>query len=214
MPVSHQLKLIFVHIPRTGGTSIESALGLLGDWRQEDLTSMYGMITSPDLKHRIRATAFLQHLTADEIGNLLPLEFHVYHRFAFVRNPWDRMVSIYARMDPHMQASAESAGLKLIGTSFNEFLERTGDFEHVHLAPQHRFVMDTTGQLVVDFLGRFEHLTADFAAICQRVGLQSSLPHRNASVRSDYRAYYNDDYARKTVERRYGDDIERFRYVF
>jgi hypothetical protein len=213
MPVSHELKCIFVHIPRTGGTSIESALGVLGDWRQENMNSLFGIITSPDLQRRVGATPFLQHLTANELSELLPREFQLYYRFAFVRNPWDRMVSIHARMDPHMQTSARSAGLQLEGTSFDEFLERTENFAHVHLAPQHAFVLDSAGKLFVDFLGQFERLTTDFTAICARLGLRCVLPHRNASAHRDYRTYYNRVSCR-TVERRYGDDIERFGYLF
>ena len=122
-------------------------------------------------------------------------------------------VSIHARMDPHMEASASSAGLRLEGTSFDEFLERTENFEHVHLAPQHAFVLNSAGEPLVDFVGRFERLTADFAAVCTRLGLRCALPHRNLSAHRDYRTYYDCD-SRGTVERRYGDDIERFRYLF
>jgi chondroitin 4-sulfotransferase 11 len=213
MPVSHELKCIFVHIPRTGGTSVESALGVLGDWRQENTSSMFGVITSPDLQRRVGAAPFLQHLTANELSALLPREFAIYYRFAFVRNPWDRMVSIHARMDPHMRASAGRAGLQLEGTAFDDFLERTENFEHVHLAPQHAFVLNPYGEPLVDFLGRFESLAADFEAICAKLGIQCALPHRNASAHRDYRTYYNPE-SRRTIERRYGDDIERFRYVF
>jgi chondroitin 4-sulfotransferase 11 len=213
MPVSHQLKCVFVHVPRTGGTSIESALGLWGDWRQENTSSLFGMITSPDLKRRLGTTPFLQHLTASELGSVLPREFQRYYRFAFVRNPWDRLVSIRARMDQHMHAVAQSAGLQLGGTSFDQFLELTQNFEHVQLAPQHGFILDSAGDLAVDFLGRFERLATDFTAICARLGLQSALPHRNASKHGDYRPYY-DCASRRVVERRYGDDIERFQYLF
>ena len=213
MPVSHALKCIFVHIPKTGGTSIESALGLLGDWRVEDTHSMYGIITSPDLKRGIRSTAFLQHLDAEQLRGLLPHEFRLYYRFAFIRNPWERMVSIYSRMDPHMQMSARSAGLQLDGTSFDEFLERTENFEHVHLTPQHTFVFGASGACLVDFLGRFERLTADFADICASLGLERALPHLNKSMHVDYRTYYNQA-SRRIIERRYGEDIERFGYMF
>jgi chondroitin 4-sulfotransferase 11 len=213
MPVSHLWKCVFVHIPRTGGTSIESALGLWGDWRQENTSSMFGMITSPDLKRRLGTTPYLQHLTANELSSLLPREFQRYYRFAFVRNPWDRMVSIHARMDPHMHAVAQSAGLPLGGTSFDQFLELTENFEHVQLAPQHGFVLDSAGDLAVDFVGRFERLAADFATICAKLGFQCALSHRNASKRRDYRTYYSCA-SRRAVERRYGDDIERFQYLF
>jgi hypothetical protein len=201
MPVSHELKCIFVHIPRTGGTSVESALGLFGDWRDENTNSMFGLITSPDLKSSTRLTKYLQHLTAEELRSLLPDEFEKYYRFAFVRNPWERMVSIWCY---NMRAK---------GVSFEEFLEKTEHSWFGHLTPQHTFVTTANGECLVDFVGRFERLTADFAEICSRLSIERALPHLNAMTHADYRTYY-DETSRKIVERRYGDDIERFRYKF
>ena len=213
MPVSRALGCIFVHIPRTGGTSIEAALGMHGDWRVENKETMFGQIASPELKRRIASTAFLQHATASELRDLLPEEFGKYFRFTFVRNPWDRMVSVYCRMDPHMQASAESTGLRFAGISFDEFVERTENFRHAHLDAQDRFVFDAAGDCLVDFIGRYERLAEDFAAVCARLGMTANLPHRNASTRVAYRQYYN-DITRKIVECHYGADIEKFGYQF
>jgi chondroitin 4-sulfotransferase 11 len=213
MPVSHQLNCIFVHIPRTGGTSIESALGLRGDWRVENTDLMFGLVTAPDIQRKIGATPFLQHLSANELDKLLPCHARRYYRFAFVRNPWERMVSIHARLDPHMRVTAQGVGLQLEGSSFDEFLELTENFSHVHLQPQHSFVVDSSGASAVDFLGRFERLTTDFEAVCARLGINCALPHLNASNHCDYRACY-DAGSRRTVERRYGEDIERFGYRF
>jgi chondroitin 4-sulfotransferase 11 len=213
VPVSHALRCIFVHIPRTGGTSIELALGMHGDWRVENTESMFGMIASPQIKRHVASTAFLQHTTAIELSGLLPGEFQNYFRFAFVRNPWDRLVSVYSRMDPHMQATAEKVGLALAGTSFHEFIKRTENFQHVHLDPQEGFVFDHAGYCLVDFVGRYERLVEDFATICSRLGKNIELPHCNVSTRNAYRQYYNNA-TRKIVERRYGEDIEKFGYRF
>jgi chondroitin 4-sulfotransferase 11 len=213
MPVSHELKCIFVHIPRTGGTSVETALGVFGDWRIENTQTMFGLISSPELAHEITSTAFLQHLTGAQLRHLLQRQFEQYFRFSIVRNPWERMVSIYSHMDTHMAESAKQAGLSLTGISFDEFLERTESFQHVHLVPQHNFIFDSDGKCPVDFIGRFETLQSDFAEVCTKLGIESALSHRNASTHGDYRKYYSEA-SRKIVERRYGEDIERLRYTF
>lgn len=213
MPVSHELKCIFVHIPRTGGTSIETALGVFGDWRIENIQTMFGLISSPTLKREIKSTAFLQHLTATQLRHLLPHQFEQYFRFSIVRNPWERMVSIYGNMDTHMEETAKQAGLSLAGISFDEFLEKTGGFQHVHLMPQHGFIFDSAGKCLVDFVGRLETFQSDFSAICLKLGIERALSHRNASSHDDYRKYYNEA-SRKIVEQRYGEDIERLRYTF
>jgi hypothetical protein len=203
MPVSHELKCMFVHIPRTGGTSMEIALGLHGDYREENTASMFGRIKSPDLKRRDYATDYLQHLTAADLRRLLPEEFQRYFRFAFVRNPWERMVSVYCY---HRKVTGE-------GTSFNEFLDQTENRQRNHLLPQHAFVFDESGECLVDFLGRFERLLTDFAEVCAALKVERELPHIYAATIGDYRSYY-DETTRSIVERRYGEDIERFRYLF
>jgi hypothetical protein len=211
--VSHDLRCIFVHIPRTGGTSVESALGLLGDVTVEDTNSMFGFITSPGLKRRLGSTAFLQHLTGDQLRSLLPDQFQSYYRFAFVRNPWDRMISTYCHLDAHMVWQAKEAGRQLPGSSFEEFLELSEGFAHAHLASQQSFLFDEKDACLVEFVGRFERLEQDFASICRKLGIRPALPRLNTSARMDYRGYYNDA-TRRIVEHRYGEDIERFGYRF
>jgi hypothetical protein len=213
MPISRALKCIFVHIPRTGGTSIEVALDLFGDWRLENRQSMFGLISSPELIGQIKSSPFLQHLGVKELRALRPGEFASFFRFAFVRNPWDRLVSVYSRMDTHMEMSARKAGIDLHKASFDEFVEWTEHFVHVHLLPQCSFVFDEQGDCGVHFIGRYERLGADFGIICERLGIHSELPHRNASKRGAYRQYYS-DLTRSIVERRYSQDIERFGYRF
>jgi len=212
MPVSAAERCVFVHIPKTGGTSVEAALGLLGDWRFEDRERLYGRIRSPELAARPYLSRFLQHLTLDEIHEVLP-ESRDWFSFAFVRNPWDRVVSTWSNPDPHMVRAAHDLGLELRGHSLAGFLERTAQLEHAHLAPQHAYLTDAAGELAVEHLGRFETLAADFEAICSRLGVTAELPHRNASRHRPYREHY-DAATRQAVEERYGEDIERFGYGF
>jgi hypothetical protein len=213
VPVSRDLKCIFVHIPRTGGTSIEVALNMFSNWRVENINLMFGLISSSELKVHVGLTSFLQHLTARELKYLLPSEFPIFYRFTFVRNPWDRMVSIYSRMDPNMLMRAREVGLDLSNVSFNQFLERTEEFSHIHLVPQCAFIFNACGICEIDFIGRYERLADDFRAVCARLGVNRSLSRVNVTNRKDYHDYYS-DITRKIVERRYKEDIEKFNYCF
>ena len=186
---------------------------MFADWRVENIKLMFGFISSPELKARVGLTSFLQHLTANESKTMLPSEFQNFYRFAFVRNPWDRMASIYSRMDPNMLIRAHEVGIDLLNVSFNQFLERTEDFTHTHLASQSAFVFNALGICEIDFIGRYERLADDFRAVCARLGVDPSLTHANASTRNGYRDYYSDA-TRKIVERRYNEDIENFNYSF
>lgn len=213
MPVSHDLRCVFVHIPRTGGTSIEAALELLGDWRIEDTEKMFGLVTSPELRDRIHGAPFLQHVGVDVLRALRPAEYATFFRFTFVRNPWDRMVSIYSRLDPHMVTSARTVGIDLISRSFEGFVEQISEFSHVHLLPQCEFLASGTKDYGVDFVGRFERLAEDFDFVCKRLGIHRTLPHRNASRRDVYQKLYTPR-SQRMVEQFYLNDIEEFGYRF
>src|SRR5438477_12475659 len=84
MPVDHNRKLLFIHIPKTGGTTVLTLLGLWKKERSANLGTLFGDWGSFDL----------QHLTLFQAEQFLTCsEFASYFKFAFVRNPWDRAVS-------------------------------------------------------------------------------------------------------------------------
>ena len=65
---------------------------------------------------------------------------------------------------------------------------------------------------MVDFVGRFENLTADFRSVCQTIGVSATLPAFKRTV-LDYRGYYTDRTA-ELVADRFARDIAKFGYVF
>lgn len=214
MPISHRLQALFVHVPKTGGTSVESALGMHGPWQIENRETLFGLIQSPDLIKRRYASAFLQHLRIAELIDLLgEAAVREQFSFSFVRNPWDRMISIYHRTDPHLVQQACDAGIELTGLPFGEFLARTAELRHAHLAVQADYLYDTAGRLQVDFVGRYETIVQDFAVVCTRLGTQAALPCLNASTHDGYRSYY-DTHTRRLIGERYARDIEAFGYTF
>lgn len=216
MPINHRLRLIFVHIPKTGGTSIETALGMFHRWQDENTDALFGLIQSPALLARGWSTQFLQHLSYSELATLAPAEaLSQYLSFAWVRNPWERMVSVYSNTDPNLLQKADRQGLQLRGLSFRDFVTALEGFEHVHLRPQHEFILAQNGQPQVDFIGRFEHFSRDFTQLIRRLDLgpEITLPHKNASKHPAYRDFY-DDATRRIIEQRYRADIAHFGYAF
>ena len=71
------------------------------------------------------------------------------------------------------------------------------------------------GDVIVDFVGRYENLAEDFAIVCQKLNLPPlALPEkRKAKTRQEYRRYYTDELA-ELVARHYAEDIARFSYRF
>jgi aminopeptidase-like protein len=78
---------------------------------------------------------------------------------------------------------------------------------------QKDFVTDQNGELIVDFVGRYENLLEDFQHVCEALNLAASLPHLNKSPHMDYRSYYTGS-SIKIIEENFKDDIEFFGYSF
>ncbi|MCS3642216.1 hypothetical protein GGP51_000688 [Salinibacter ruber] len=83
--------------------------------------------------------------------------------------------------------------------------------EDKHLQPE--FFCDSDGRILVDRAGRLEPIQDDLHAICERIGVEASLPHKNSSSHRDYRTYYTDDTC-QLVKEYFEGDIERFGYTF
>lgn len=181
------LDIIFVHINKTGGSSIETALGLP-----------------------------FQHRTALEFREYLGRErFNRRFSFAFVRNPWSKVVSHYA-----YRVQTNQTGLAARHLDFNEWVrlaygERHRDYydQPKMFMVQSDWICDQAGNIIVDFVGRFERLQEDFAEVCRLVGRTASLPHLKKSTTTDYRKLYVPD-TMDIVAQRFAADIERFGYVF
>jgi hypothetical protein len=124
------------------------------------------------------------------------------------------MVSSFSKKDGHLVRTARARGIELEGVGFPEYVRLTTQIQdHVHLLPQHRFVTDDTGKVIVDFVGRFESLAEDFDKVRLRLGIESRLPHAKRSARRDYRRYYTEE-TQRVVAARYARDIELFGYEF
>lgn len=212
MPISSKYKCLFIHIPKTGGTSIESALGILGDWRIENIGDLFGLIQSKDIKERGFKSNFLQHLTYEQ-GQIITPVTNNYRSFSIVRNPWDKMVSIYSNPDNNLLKVAAEQGIYIKDLQFKDFVKMTGFINHIHLESQYKFICDQEDKILVDFVGKFEYLQRDFKNLCEQLRIDLKLPHKNQSKRQSYRQYYSKS-TKDIIYRRYQKDIELFDYRY
>jgi len=148
------------------------------------------------------------HMTASQLIQQTSMEeFNSKFSFAFVRNPWDWELSHYKyilRMPRH--ASHEE--VKRLGT-FSEYVRWRCD-QRFQL--QRSFLIHD-GKQVVDFVGRFETLTADFQTIAGQLGISPKLKQLNRTRRTVYQEHYD----AKTVDliaETFREDIEHFGYQF
>tara|TARA_R110000822_G_scaffold302891_1_gene427385 strand:+ start:870 stop:1529 length:660 start_codon:yes stop_codon:yes gene_type:complete len=218
--ISHKNKYIFMHIPKTGGGSVENALFPL-DWGRDfiDDKHMLHGINSTHIHSRAAATVpdmRLAHINAAEYRYIFGDEvFNTYYKFTFVRNPWDMLVSVYewGRMN--------FPELKSARWDFDTFVCNLCDFNKKMNFTSHRvhdchqsLAMEINGKNVFDYIGRFETLVNDFQEVREIMGLpRTPFSHANKSLRKDYREYYSDK-AKKQVERIFKRDIDELNYSY
>jgi chondroitin 4-sulfotransferase 11 len=197
---------IFIHIPKTAGTSVYTQLGL----------------------------PHSTHCTAQEFIEILgPRQFDRMFKFCFVRNPWARFLSLYnyARMEvSHYHNNLEPDKTPygphldyplLKDATLNQCAHYLLEGRLQHAAshnlwlPQVAWTNDSQGQSRIDYTGRVERLEEDFAAILQELGHPpKSLPNINRSTRQQGYQDAFDAATRKLVAQYYEADIEQFKYQF
>ncbi len=216
MLLSIRYKFLFVHTAKTGGTSIRAALNYY-KWKDPYRLPLFLCSKLSSLTHHRLACKLPRHAKAIAAYEMLPRELYdELFKFVFVRNPWDVQVSSYhhiQRHRPHLMAGIND---------FETFLRRKLDPEReygymfdVQSELQSEYVVDLSGNVIVDFIGRYERLQDDFLEVCRKIGLRPlRLPHKNrAEDRASYKEYYTDETV-GLVGEYFRRDIEMFGYSF
>jgi hypothetical protein len=217
MLLSVKYNFLFVHIAKTGGTSVRAALQSLR-WRDPWYYPMFVCSRLSHLSGHRLGSKFPRHSRIIAAKEMLPETFfNGLFKFTIVRNPWDLQVSSYhhiRRERPHLIAHIND---------FEQFVRWKLDPErpyqyHVDTSIQSQldYLIDLQGNILVDYIGHYETLSDDFSEIIQRIGVKHlQLPHkRKATDRTkDYRSYYSDDLA-ALVGNYFRKDIEALGYNF
>ena len=184
---------IFIHLPKTAGTSMSRALGLSGS----------------------------RHIPAEAYRIANPKKFANFFKFAVVRNPYDRLYSSYAFLlngglndDDARFAAAHVQSFESFSQFVTEGLARNPEIrDWVHFRPQTVFIYDAVGRNMLDFTGRFERLAEDYAYIAERLGKPIELPVTNRSGKGDYREAYTPAMV-DVVRSLYVKDLDLLHYTF
>ncbi len=185
--ISYRHKFVFIHIPKTGGTSIAKIL--------------FGYCDHI-IKHQ-----FAQDIIT-ESG-----QYNDYFKFAIVRNPWAREVSRYhyQRKTPSHEFYKEANKL-----SFKKWLKKRHKdktFMDFYGAPMLDWISDDPGNIIIDFIARLETINKDWPMICSKLKIDSQLPVLNISEHKHYTVYYDDE-TREMIARAYEKDIKYFGYKY
>jgi len=183
----HLDRFVFIHINKTGGSSVEKALNVP-----------------------------LEHKTAiekiDEIGQKY---WDRKFTFTVIRNPWDKVVSHYHYRVKTNQTDLRDNPIEFkewlkrtYGNQDAFYYDNPKMF-----MPQTNWITDNNGNILVDEIIHFENLESEFNKILEKLGKNRTLPHVKKSNRGNYRDYYDEEtiaIVRNWFER----DIKRFGYQF
>ena len=171
--ISHKYKTIFIHINRTGGSSIET-------------------VFNKELSNHERPNKIIKKIGLKK--------WNSYFKFTFVRNPWDRIVSIYHHRKQNR---------KIINQKFQKWIYSIDEFPTINQI----WWIKHDGKIDMDFIGKFENLEIDFKKVCRKIKAKFNLPHTNASKHIHYSSYYDLD-SKKFVAKVCEEEIELFKYKF
>lgn len=206
--IDHENEIIFIHIPRTGGTSIENALLGSDFW---------------NVDHRNKHASC--HIAKEEYSEY----WDDYFKFTFVRNPWDRHVSMLKHEKFYYGETQNFGNGKLDMTKLEQYISKFGkppttiefdyrffernDIEKFGIIPKGIYTNYIGKEM--DYIGRFENLQGDFNSITKELGIaKRELPKSGASKkRKPYTDYY-DDGTRDLINSMYEFDIAKFNYTF
>jgi hypothetical protein len=212
MELSYSHRFIFIHVYRAAGQSISKALEPYSFVpRRSPLTRV--PVVRRLTKRQLYTLRWHNHghIKARELKAALPPKtFETFFKFAFVRNPWDWQVSIYH----YVLQRPDHPDHKFFSKSFPTFDDYLDWRVHSKGAElQTDYLLSESGELLVDFVGRFETLAEDYDTVCKRVGIDNHLPHINASRHRHFSHYYTPE-TRALVEEVYRPDIDLFGYEF
>ncbi|MCH2101531.1 MAG: sulfotransferase family protein [Planctomycetes bacterium] len=208
MLLSIEKNFLFVHVPKTGGTSVTRALN---PWAvHPPLTPINKLLSRFRLQRDPAKVRLRVHGSLEDAYAQLPRDFaNSLFKFAFVRNPWDRLVSEYsfilARKNHPRHAEVKALPDFLAYLYYEKTRARGRGQAQMLSAPADR--------PPIDFVGRFESLRTDFSEACTRIGIDASLPHLNQTKHRDYRDFY-DETSRSYVAEAWAEEIQEFGYEF
>jgi hypothetical protein len=200
MRVSRRYGLIFLANPKCASTTVEHYI--------DAYTHRDAQASPPDYPRHVDAS------TLDRYMQERGLDYDDFLVFTTIRNPWDRLVSLweYAKQRPDsvwFDAATSSPSLKA-------FLQTdVVKLDFVRKFGLHGFTHTRDGRKVVDDVFCVEHYDKGLPLMFRRVGIEfvDKGWRSNPSTRDDYRSYYDDE-DREVVAELFKADIEFGGYTF
>jgi hypothetical protein len=199
MVVCYDLKCIYIHIPKTAGTSIEQFLKDNG----KNSIDYLG----------VRNNRSLHHLLAIELKKELPFLFNKYYKFSLVRNPYDRLLSEYYWTPiPGIGYKSGQSKADFI-TYVSNVVNKKLYFDNIyndHFIPQVDFLYSGKN-LLVDQIFRYEDLDWVVKYLKKKLNIDNDLPYLNKSKNNIKKIEWNER-QKERIYKIYFRDFISFNY--
>lgn len=218
--ISLQKHFLFIHVPKTGGNSIQNVL----QQYSEDEIVIIADYQDGIERFEVRNSRYKihKHSTLREYKEVLDSTFYKsLFKFAVIRNPWDMMISWY--FSPHRKVT------EWVRNDFVRLIDEVPTLDHyITVSSSSESTYPTLKDIClfqekfwvhplirhIDFLVRFEKLNEDFAKVCRKLRVPySQLPIRNRSSRGHYSKYYDAE-LREMVGLKFHQEIAFGNYQF
>jgi len=199
--IIHDLELIYIHIPKTGG----STMGVAFEFDLNPHIPIDDPFNTIKVEYECET-----HLPAALLQNSFPKEYNRYYKVCFVRNTWDYILSTYLWLKETYKFEYD------FNTWIKEGFPETPEREmNIFIKPcQLDWITDKNGEIIVDFIGRFDKFQKDLNKICKKIGKSSfKAPVINSTKHRHYSCYYNEE-SKQIITDLYKRDIEYFGFKY
>ena len=234
------MKVLYMHIPKTGGTSFKHAF----DSFEEVITENSSIIKRSPIFHQENLKVLNFKISnCSRFKKILNDKWDHIWKVALVRNPWDRYVSNWKwltrkeKLYPTKGWSARGWKGEDGQISFENFVKQMSQcyielnklhgYQHDkwHIRNQIEHLVDERGKIMVDYVARFENIEQEFSFVCEKAGISTSLPYLNHTghysgeekthqpTKIHYSKYYTPELI-EIVRERCSADIETFDYEY
>ena len=212
--INHDLKAIFIHIPKNGGSYISEILSKYYGFknyylhRPDHRFFCNGKDESVD-KHenKIHGT-LIYYKTSDFINKIMNMDkdkWNTYFIFTFVRNPYDRIISGWNYVNKYKIPFKNYLNININANSY--------DYWHVFMT-QTKHIIDINQIIRADYIGKFENLEEDLKIILKKLGIKDIIHKsfiKNNKPHKKYTEYYN-EFTIQKVNIIMKEDFNNFNY--
>lgn len=191
--INHDMKAIFIHIHKTGGTYISYILHKHYGFKNyylhrpdHDAFCLNKKPTTKYLNYENRVHGVLMYYKTSPYINkkmgMTPQKWDTYYKFCFIRNPYDRIISGWYHVNK-------------LNQSFSNYLsmpQRCNDVEFIHVfMPQVRNIINEKGSISnINFIGKFENLEEDLCQVLKNIGFLNIIHQPKNMNKRDHNPFY------------------------